>query len=326
MRDLTRPLVTPITGSPQDLELLRENSVAVAPGRRGGARLGKRGAAVLKGVVQKEEESIADGDDDRKRLRRTPPVDLGKMTAIVVSSESESGGNVEEEIEDGEDGEDGIGEMKEGFFVGMKRRRGRPKGCGKGGQKGLIPMSERRRNVERIFGGGQGTVAGSSSAVAKQEKDDVETTSVEAAIMAPCSRVTNAKVEDTGIDVVHARASTLVQEGGRAIMVGSGRVVQSNGGDGRRKEKKGGMGCQGKITVKVERDGDLRRLRIDTSWTLEGLREELVGMYGLVGGFSIRYRDEEGDYVTVASEKDMKELFQLVKEHNLAPLRMRVSV
>lgn len=78
------------------------------------------------------------------------------------------------------------------------------------------------------------------------------------------------------------------------------------------------------ITVKVELDEDLRRLRIDSSWSFKMLSEELRTLFRIQGSFGVRYRDEEYDYVTIASDKDMRELFTVVSEHSLVPLRMKI--
>lgn len=78
------------------------------------------------------------------------------------------------------------------------------------------------------------------------------------------------------------------------------------------------------IAVKAELEGDLRRLRIDSSWSFKMLWEELQALFGIQGGFGIRYRDEEKDYVTIASDRDMRELFAIVLEYGLVPLRMKI--
>lgn len=79
------------------------------------------------------------------------------------------------------------------------------------------------------------------------------------------------------------------------------------------------------IGVKAEFRGDIRRLRIGNESSLVSFIDELRGLFALRSTFTVKYRDEESDFVTIANEKDMREMVYMVREHRLVPLRVQVE-
>lgn len=79
------------------------------------------------------------------------------------------------------------------------------------------------------------------------------------------------------------------------------------------------------IYVKVEHDGELRRSRIGVGLSYRGFRREIRKIAGVNGAYSVAYRDDEGDFVTVGTERDLVEMYHLVRRFRMEPLFLRVK-
>lgn len=81
------------------------------------------------------------------------------------------------------------------------------------------------------------------------------------------------------------------------------------------------------FNVKVEYGEDLRRMRIDESWSFTMLEQEMGVMFHCGRrDFKIKVRDEENDFVTVSSDKELREMLRLAVEHSLSPLRAKLEL
>lgn len=391
MRDLTTPLVTAVTGTPKDLELLAESNCP-PKGRLGKKRRGDKGEGR--------------GGMGRKRLRRNPPVDLA-IAPILVSDDSE-----DEEVQDGGDGDVSFGvrgakeseKKKDRALAIAPKRPSQNVDGGKGGEgrersrlaaREATKVREWRGDEEEddgedeeddeesgrremaIFVGREGEPINKRQMVRKptmigwregqvtdaavrgadfgvvtgKEKPkevgkecdkgaqdvcvygDVNATSIEIATFKALPRELEAKQEEViRVATRHAfERAGLEEEGlrGEDAQRNEDRSAMESPKVERRAESEPAVrdravAAGSTITVKVELKEDLRRLRIDSRWSFKMLWEELRALFGIETSFRIRYRDEEKDYVTVASDKDMIELFTIVSEHSLVPLRMKV--
>lgn len=82
----------------------------------------------------------------------------------------------------------------------------------------------------------------------------------------------------------------------------------------------------GGIYVKVEHGGELRRSRIGVGLSHRRFRREIRKIGGVNGMFSVAYRDDEGDFVTVGTERDLIEMYHLVRRFKMEPLFLRVKL
>lgn len=89
-------------------------------------------------------------------------------------------------------------------------------------------------------------------------------------------------------------------------------------------EGNGRVEAIGGIYVKVEYNKELRRSRIGMGLSYRGFRREIRKIVGVNGTFSVAYRDDEGDFVTVGTERDLVEMYHLVRRFRMEPLYLRV--
>lgn len=76
------------------------------------------------------------------------------------------------------------------------------------------------------------------------------------------------------------------------------------------------------ISVKAGFEGSFRRLRISSRTTFEEFTAELRRVFHLKREFVVSYLDDEGDRVALSSDYDMPEMFNLVKQTAMTPLRV----
>jgi hypothetical protein len=87
----------------------------------------------------------------------------------------------------------------------------------------------------------------------------------------------------------------------------------------------------GKITVKLSYGDDLRRLTVDpTTFTFPQLKETIKRLYASlssvdVDGLVVKYLDDEEDLVTISSNEELVEAFNLSRDKNPPVLRLHLK-
>lgn len=73
------------------------------------------------------------------------------------------------------------------------------------------------------------------------------------------------------------------------------------------------------VVVKFDNDGDMRRVTLDKIPSLEETKSLLATLYRqtLPEHFSLKYKDDDGDIITIASDRELEEAFRLFQKESV---------
>lgn len=77
-------------------------------------------------------------------------------------------------------------------------------------------------------------------------------------------------------------------------------------------------------SVKAEYRSGLHRLAIPHGMPFAEFKTKLQEVFQVAEAIAFQYKDNEDDYITIASDSDMEELYVVVREYSLCPIRIRV--
>jgi len=80
------------------------------------------------------------------------------------------------------------------------------------------------------------------------------------------------------------------------------------------------------ITLKASFQADVRRVSVPIVSTYEQIKQTLTTLFELPQTFSIKYQDEDGDFITITSDLELTEAINLSKNKQPSMLRIFVDM
>lgn len=301
-RDLTRPIVTELADSPEDVEL-RENDAKRLPKPIVVARRAKKRCLRMCGKV-----ACRPGPD-------------GPDTLCEECGELYATGGVAVYM-----GSDGCVTVEEGEGKIEMKVRGFEAGEGGGGdltRPVVAPVVVNKGENEEAVSGSEVVLEEGDGNAAMQIADIV------------CPFIDELKKDGDGEVVVAGSGTEMKDEDGGQGRVGAGdedgetakktELEIQNGKSEKQLEENGDTGearTKKELRVRIEYNEEVKEAMVgkDTSWS--EFYEGICGIWG-VKGVGLSYEDDEGDFITMATTSDYKEMLMMVI--NCESIKIRLS-